>query len=176
MKDEKTTHWFYIGFVISMIGLCLLSFGGSGVELHFLGDLLGLLAALSWAMYSVFSKKIVKFGYSTIGSTRRMFAYASVFMIPAMVFFHFDPPFGKLGEPVVLANILYLGIIASAICFVVWNLAVRLIGVVKTSVYIYLTPVVTVVSSVLILHERITPAAAAGIVLTVTGLFLSDRG
>ena len=175
LQGEKTTVWFYVGFVLSMTGLCLLSFGGSGVELHFFGDLLGLGAALSWAVYSVLSKKITSYGYSTAGVTRRIFSYGILFMIPAMALFHFNPPLGKLRDPVILANILYLGIVASAICFVVWNLAVRLIGVVKTSVYIYLTPVVTVVSSVLILKEKITLIAGIGIVMTLAGLILSDR-
>ena len=175
LQGEKTSVWFYIGFAISMTGLCLLSFGGAGVQLHLFGDFLGLCAALSWAVYSVLSKKITAYGYNTAGVTRRIFAYGILFMIPAMAVFHFDPPLQKLKDPVILANILYLGIVASAICFVVWNLAVRLIGVVKTSVYIYLTPVVTVISSVLILHERITPAAGIGIVMALAGLILSNR-
>ncbi len=175
LRGEKTTVWFYVGFIISMTGLCLLSFGSSGVELHFLGDLLGLCAALSWSVYSVLSKKITSFGYSTAGATRRIFAYGTLFMIPAMAVFRFNPPLEKLRDPVILINILYLGIIASAICFAVWNLAVRLIGVVKTSVYIYLTPVVTVVSSILILKEKITLTAGIGIVMTLVGLILSDR-
>ena len=40
------------------------------------------------------------------------------------------------------------------VCFVTWNMAVERIGAIKTSVYIYLNPVITVVSSILILHER----------------------
>ncbi len=175
LQGEKTSVWFFIGFVLSMTGLCLLSFGGAGVQLHLFGDFLGLCAALSWAVYSVLSKRITAFGYNVAGATRRIFSYGILFMIPAMAVFHFNPPLEKLKNPVILANILYLGIVASAICFVVWNLAVRLIGVVKTSVYIYLTPVVTVISSVLILHEKITFAAGIGIVMTLAGLILSDR-
>ena len=49
VQGEEITKWFYIGFAISMTGLCLLSFGGSGFELHLLGDFLGLAAAFSWA-------------------------------------------------------------------------------------------------------------------------------
>ena len=59
-------------------------------------------------------------------------------------------------------------------CFVTWNLAVKLLGPVKTSVYTYLAPVITVAASVLILHEPITPLAALGAVLTLTGLLLSQ--
>lgn len=49
------------------------------------------------------------------------------------------------------------------------------LGSVKTSVYIYMVPVITAVTSAVILHERLTGAAACGIVLTLAGLFLSEK-
>ena len=55
-----------------------------------------------------------------------------------------------------------------------WNYAVKILGAVKTSVYIYLEPIITVVTSVLVLNERITPLAAIGTLLTMTGLIASE--
>ena len=52
--------------------------------------------------------------------------------------------------------------------------AVKELGAVKTSVYIYMVPVITVVTSAVILHERVTPVSAAGTALAVAGLFLSE--
>ncbi|NBI17773.1 EamA family transporter [Neglecta sp. X4] len=72
-----------------------------------------------------------------------------------------------------LLNILYLGLGASALCFVTWNLAVKVLGAVKTSVYIYMVPVITVVTSVL-LKEPVTWVSVMGTVLAVAGLFLSE--
>lgn len=46
----------------------------------------------------------------------------------------------------VLSNFLFLGLFASAVGFLLWNLSTKWIGAVKTSVYIYVSPVVTVVS------------------------------
>ena len=73
-----------------------------------------------------------------------------------------------------LLNILYLGLGASALCFVTWNLAVKVLGAVKTSVYIYMVPVITVVTSVLALKEPVTWVSIMGTVLAVAGLFLSE--
>lgn len=73
-----------------------------------------------------------------------------------------------------LLNILYLGLGASALCFVTWNFAVKVLGAVKTSVYIYMVPVITVVTSVVILHEQITVLSGVGTFLTLIGLFLSE--
>ena len=63
---------------------------------------------------------------------------------------------------------------ASAICFVTWNFAVQILGAVRTSVYIYVVPVVTIVMSVLILHEELSGMAAAGAGLTLLGLIISE--
>jgi len=57
---------------------------------------------------------------------------------------------------------------------VTWNLAVRILGAIKTSVYIYLAPVVTAVASV-VLHEKITFLSGLGIVLVLGGLLLSEQ-
>ncbi len=165
---------FYIGFAVAMAGICLVAFNGSRLQLNPLGDLLALLAALVWAVYSVLTKKIAAFGYPTILTTRRVFAYGILFMLPAMFFFHFQPDMTRFGQPANLLNLLFLGLGASALCFVSWNFAVRVLGAVKTSVCIYLVPVITVVASALLLHEAMTPLSVAGTALTLTGLFLSQ--
>lgn len=72
-------------------------------------------------------------------------------------------------------NMIYLGLGASALCFVTWNFAVKMLGAVKTSVYIYMVPVITVITSALILGERITWLSGGGTLLTLAGLFISEK-
>lgn len=167
---------FFAGFVIAIIGVFLISFNGA-TEFHLnpKGDILAALAALVWAFYSVLTRKIGSYGYHPVASTRRIFLYGTLFILPALAIFGFHPDFSKFRESVNLLNILFLGFIASAICFVTWNTAVKKIGAVKTSVYIYLNPVVTVVTSILILKEQITWMSGLGMVLTLGGLVLSER-
>ena len=71
-------------------------------------------------------------------------------------------------------NLLYLGLGASAICFITWNYAIRVLGPVKTGVYIYLEPAITVVTAMFLLGEIITPLAILGTILTMAGLVLSE--
>lgn len=172
--EEKLRVNFFIGFVVAMAGIFLISFNGSKLELNPSGDLLALLAALVWACYSVLTKKISSYGYPTILTTRRVFFYGILFMIPALCLFDFKLELMRFSNPVYLFNIIYLGLGASALCFVTWNFAVKVLGAVKTSIYIYMVPVITVVTSVLILHEKITALAGAGAALTLAGLFLSE--
>lgn len=173
-KEERLRVNFFAGFVVAMVGIALISFNGSKLELNPMGDLLALLAALVWACYSILTRKIGSFGYNTILTTRRVFAYGIMFMIPTLFLFDFNWDVTRFVKPAYLFNIVYLGLGASALCFVTWNFAVKVLGAVKTSVYIYMVPVITVVTSVIILHEKITIMAGIGTVLTLAGLFISE--
>lgn len=166
---------FFLGFAVAIAGICMMSFSGSeNLKLNPKGDMLALTAAFVWACYSVLTKKISSYGYSTIQTTRHMFGYGILFMIPAAALFDFRLGLSRFTDPVNLLNILFLGVGASALCFVTWNFAVQVLGAVRTSVYIYVVPVVTIVTSVLILHEKLTLTAAIGAGLTLIGLVLSE--
>lgn len=176
LKEGKLSIYFILGFILAIGGIILLSYQGN-VELHInpIGDILALLAAIVWAAYSTVTRKISKFGYSSILVTRRTFLYGIIFMIPAMFLMNYDPNYLALKNPVILGNMLFLGIGASALCFVTWNVSVRILGSTRTSIYIYLVPVITTVSSILILHESVTKLSIIGMLSTIIGLFLSQK-
>ncbi len=174
LKEERPKANFLLGFAVAMAGIFLISYNGSKLALNPVGDLLALLAALIWACYSVLTKKISGYGYHTILTTRRIFFYGILFMIPPLFLFDFRLELARFANPVYLFNIVFLGLGASALCFVTWNFALKVLGPVRTSVYIYMVPVITVVTSVAVLHEKITALAAVGTVLTLAGLLLSE--
>ena len=116
------------------------------------------------------------YGFGAVQVTRRVFFSACFLCCPPLPFPPFDLRPALLAEPQILLNLLFLGLGASALCFVTWNFAVRVLGPVRTSAYIYAVPVVTLAASALLLHETITPAALCRHGLTLTGLFLSESG
>lgn len=176
LKEEKLKGQFLIGFGIAIIGIIAISFNGKFIlKLSPLGDILACLAAAVWAVYSILMKKISSLNYNTIQSTRRIFLYGLLFMIPALFFNDFHLQAQDFMNIPNLLNIIYLGFGASAICFVTWNFSLKVLGVVKTSVYIYIIPVITVITSALILKEQITWASLLGTILTMTGLFVSEN-
>ena len=136
---------------------------------------LALLAAVSWAVYSILLKQIGGFGFPTLQVTRRVFFYGILWMLPAVLALGFSPDWNGLLRPAMLGNFLYLGFGASALCFVTWGIAVETLGPVKTSIYIYLVPVITIASSALILGETLTPMSVLGIFLTLAGLMVSQK-
>lgn len=174
-SEERLGLSFFAGFGVAMAGIVLISFNGARLELNPAGDLLAVAAAFVWACYSILTRKIGSYGYPVVLATRRTFFYGLLFMIPALFFFDFRLDAARFANPAYGLNFLYLGLGASALCFVTWNFAVRILGAVKTSIYIYMVPVITVITSALILGERITWLSGIGTVLTLAGLFLSQR-
>lgn len=172
-KEKCMSVRFLGGFALALSGIALISFQGGSISLNPLGDFLALCAAFVWGFYSVFSKWISEKGYPVIAATRRIITWGLLFMIPFGFFmgFSFEPEI--LFRPQVLFHVVYLGISASAMCFVLWNYAVDRLGVITSGVYIYLTPVVTVALSVPVLHETFTWYTGAGMLLTIVGLVMS---
>ena len=175
-KNEKSGIYFYIGFVIAIAGVILISMNGQKtLNLNPLGDGLAFLAMISWGAYSALVKKIGEWDYPTVAVTRRIYFYGIIFLIPVLIQQKASWDLSLLVKPQILGNFLFLGIGASATGFLLWNLATKWIGALKTSVYIYVSPVVTVVLSMFVLHEKMTAASILGSVLIFVGLIVSQK-
>ena len=135
LQAEKPGPMFYLGFLLSIAGIAVISFNGRmNLQLNPVGDLLALCASAVWAVYSILTKKASAYGYSTIQITRRVFGYSLLFSLPLTMLADFQWKPAPLIMPVNLLNLLFLGICASALCFATWNYAVKLLGAVRTSV------------------------------------------
>ena len=175
--NEKLKANFLLGFTAAMAGIILIAFNGSLVlKLNPLGDLLSILAALVWAFYSVLIKKVSVRQEAVLVVTRKVLFYGFLFLLPVLPLFEFRLGLERLSVLPNLLNLLFLGVGASALCYLTWNYALHLLGPVKSSVYLYMVPVVTIVVSLLVLHEPITPAAGIGMALILSGMALSERG
>lgn len=174
LKEKRPGLRFFAGFLIAMAGIMLISFNQEAVEIHPVGDGLAVLAAMIWAVYCLLSRRISELGYNVLLATRRTFFYGLLFMLP-LTFTQFSVSLPTILRPEILFNLVFLGLGASALCFVTWNLAVGILGSVKTSVTIYIIPVITAVASALVLHEPLTPKVILGLALTLGGLVLSQK-
>ncbi|NLI93010.1 MAG: DMT family transporter [Peptococcaceae bacterium] len=176
LKGERLQPQFFMGFIIAVLGILLIGFNGSFVlKLNPLGDILALLASVVWAVYSILMRKISQLGYHTIATTRRVFFYGLLFLLPALYFLKFNLDFERFTIVPDALNLLYLGLGASALCFVSWNWSIGILGAVKTSLYIYVVPIITIAASSLILRENITRVALIGAFLILLGLFISEK-
>ena len=174
LKDKSLSVQFVIGFLIAIAGIALISFAEGPGHASGAGVVLCLAAALSWAVYSIIVKRLASLGYETIAMTKRIFVWGLAFMVVARLFVNESYPFDALMQPVVFGNLAFLGILASAACFITWGYSVKHLGPAAASAYIYLQAPLTVVASVLMLGDLMTVPIAFGIVLVLVGLVLSE--
>lgn len=175
LGEEKLRVQYFVGFFLSLAGIALISYSGSAeLKLNPLGDFLALLAIVVWAFYTTATRTVSKKGYPTLLATRTMFFYALLGMVLTQLIF---------GEPFEVVQVfqtpyryhfLFLGVVASALCFVLWNFGLKTIGPIKSSFYLYLSPIITIIFSVVFLGETITPTSAIGTGLTLAGLLVSE--
>lgn len=175
-KGEKINKNLIIGFLIAISGVFLVVFNGNFMlKLNPIGDLLALCAAASWSVYSIITKK---FGskYNHLYLTRKIFFYALITMFPFLFSSEFNFNLNKLLDIKVLSNLLFLGVVASSLCYVAWNFTVDKLGVIKTNNYIYLIPAITLIFSILILNEKITFYSGVGALFIFLGVYVSEHG
>ena len=77
--------------------------------------------------------------------------------------------------PKVLLNILFLGLVASFLCFVLWTLVIVKLGAMTSSNYLYLNPITTVVTSAIFLNEPMTAIAYIGSALILIGVAVTNK-
>jgi len=172
--DEKLHRNTLLGFLVAFSGVVLVVFNGAFVlRVSPKGDILALLSACCWATYSVMLRKMPP-KLDPILVTRRTMLWGLITAVPmAMPGGAFS--LAPLAAPLPLFDILFLGLIGSALCYVLWGKAFTLLGVVATNNCLYLIPFVTIVMAGLTLKEPISPAALGGAVLITAGVVLAQR-
>ena len=113
--------------------------------------------------------------YGAAFITRKVFFYGLLTSLPAFFFFPWRFPLASFAHPVVWANVLFLGFLASFVCFLSWSHAIQKIGAMRTSNYVYLNPITTVVASAAVLHEPMTWLSGVGSALILAGVFFANR-
>lgn len=172
-RDEKLSRGILLGFVSAMTGIFLVVCNGHFVlKLSPKGDLLTIAAALSWAIYSILLLKI-RSVYPPVYITRRIFFYAILTMFPLTALDAQPFDYTVLANPIVWGNLLFLGLIASSLCYVLWYHVVNGLGAVRANNFVYLNPVVTMIASVIVLHERVTALMLLGALLILFGVMLA---
>ena len=174
LKSEKIGVNFCVGFVFSIIGVILVSYNGAiQFEFNPLGDALTLTCAILWGLYSVTISKINKYNYNVVYVTRRVMLYGVIQIIPIFIFSGGRIDFSRLSNMDNWFGLIFLGIVCGTICFVTWNYSVKVLGPVKTSLAMYVQPIVTIVFGAIWFGEEIKLMGAFGALAVIAGLFIS---
>ena len=173
-SGERLGKYVYIGAVIAIVGVVLVVLNGQlTFHLNPLGDFIALGAAFMWALYSILIKKYTE-QYDNFLVTRRVMLWAFLTSVPLMLVTDGMPDLRPLfTTPRILLSWLFLGVFGNAVCFAIWNVAFKRLGVVITNNYLYASPFVTLAAGYLILHEEISLMSIIGAVLITAGVIVA---
>lgn len=174
-KSERPSRGMLVGSFIAFMGVGCVIFNSSfNMEIRPLGDVLSLLAAFSWAVYSLILRKLNAI-YDLWFITRKTFFYGVVTAIPFVLSEPLNNPIDLMSNGAVIGNLLFLGIGASMIAYYFWAKIIKQVGAVKANNYMYLQSVFTLIISAIVIHERISIVGIIGCCMILGGLWVGDR-
>jgi drug/metabolite transporter (DMT)-like permease len=154
---QKITKRMLFGIIISFTGVVLtITSGNLDLIFHLSfnnGDVLMLIAVCSWAAYSVFSKS--KGGHiPAMALTYYSFLVCTIACIPLVMW---DKPWQWLGDVPFSAfgAVIYMSVFASVMGYLIQQISIREIGPSRTSIFVNLVPVFSIMLSIMILGETL---------------------
>lgn len=163
------------GSLLAFMGMIIVVLNGRFVlHLSPVGDALAFTACICWAFYSLLMKTMTD-KYSAAFITRKVFFYGVLTIIPYYILVPGVPSMAVLTKPTVVGNLLFLGCLASMICFLTWNWCISKLGAVKATNWVYFNPITTMIFASWVLGEKITIYFLIGAVCILTGMYMADR-
>ncbi len=164
------------GIVIAFIGISVIVLRGSSgtfvlTPLGILGDVLAIGGAFSWAVYSIYGKKVMD-----KVTPYDMTAYAALFgtIILGILAFGFE----GISLPTSVngwAILVYLGLLVSGVAYLMWFVALEGISAYKAGIALFFMPLVGIIVSAIILGETLDLAFGIGAVIVVIGMYITMR-
>ena len=134
-----------LGSLLAFVGMIIVVLNGKFVlHLSPVGDALAFTACMCWAIYSLLMKSVSD-DYSAAFITRKVFFYGIITILPYYLFIPGMPSLDVFTRPQVIGNLLFLGCLASMICFLTWNWCIAKLGAVKATNWVYFNPITTMI-------------------------------
>ena len=173
--EEKLTLLKSIGVAFAFTGVAFIVVGGNN-ELSFqsetfLGDIITILSAIVWAVYTIFSKKYLKFYNSTqFSAFMALIGFICLSIIGAPFLLKLD--WASI-SPKAYGGALYSGLFSVGLAYLIWNNGIVKIGAVRTATYQNLVPVLGLLFGVIILGEVLTLFQYIGALSVIAGIVMA---
>ena len=178
--SERISKIQALGSVLACLGMAVVVLNGHFVlHLSPLGDMLAFAACLCWAVYSLLMHPATE-RYSSLFITRKVFFYGLLTIIPYYFFRPdeasiFTTSIFQLFNLPILLNLLFLSVVASMICYILWNWVISKLGAVVATNWVYFNPITTILFAWWLLHEQITIWFLLGTAFILVGMYLADK-
>lgn len=174
-KSERFCRLQALGSLLALIGMAAVVLNGHFVlHLSPLGDTLAFSACICWALYTLLMKPVMG-RYPAMFITRKVFFYGILTILPYYIFVPDMPSLDVLMRPEVALNLLFLGSVASMLCYLTWSWCMKGLGAVICTNWVYVNPITTIIAAWLILDEQITVYFLIGSILIISGMYLSSK-
>ena len=160
-----------VGIILGFIGCYfVITDGKFSFDMSFIGNLLALFSAISWAFYTVWSKKsnVIK-KYGALLSTFWASIFGTFFLFLALLILKIPFSPGKIG----IISGIYLGIIPTGIGFTLWFYAINKIKTIVAGILHFISPLTTGIIAVIWFGEKISIFTYVGVVLIIFGVVIS---
>ncbi|MCX7908678.1 MAG: DMT family transporter [Ignavibacteria bacterium] len=171
---EKVNYLKVLGIVIGFLGITIILVE-KGVSLkseYFLGNLLALLASISWAFYSTYGKPMI----NKYGST---YSTAIAMIMGFLMYLPISLAIGDLNnvqmiKPIHWLQILYLSVMTSGVAYLLWYYALKRLPASSVGVFNNLQPVFTTILSIIFFEQTLTELYVIGGVFVLVGVTLAQ--
>lgn len=172
---ERLSSAVWVGLSGTVLGMALVvTGGGQGLDLGgetLTGDLLTIIAAVTWSVYTVSGRNLIhRYGSLPMTAWTLWAGTLVLFLVGAI-------PLARIDLPRVSATawfgVAYAGILAIGVAYMLWNRGVRVLGNARTAVHSNLVPVVALTAAWILLGERPTGVQLAGAAVIIAGVTLT---
>ena len=177
---ERPSNRQIIGITVTLIGVLITVFA-AGISSSFsvVGYLFLAAGVVVYALYSVFVEKAE--GYTGIEITYIMMLVGALLFVPLALIE--NALTGSLGtlltlpatNTAFLTSILYSSLVSSLVGFWLANTSISLIGVNRTSSFIGVSTVVSIIAGILFLGESFTMMQVLGAAVIIAGVYIANR-
>ncbi len=172
----KSSKLKIIGIIIAFAGACLI-FMERGIDFssaYFVGNLVALVAALSWAVYTIIGKTLI-YKYGATYSTGLAIIIGYLFYLPIYAIWGDTVTISNI-EAIDWAKIAYLGVFTSVIGYGLWFWVLKRLDASKLSVFNNLQPILTTTLAAIFLTQDFTLPFIIGGVIVIIGVILTQKG
>jgi drug/metabolite transporter (DMT)-like permease len=176
-KHEYFTASGVSGLFLALAGIVMIVIGGRGevsIGETVLGDSLLLATTVCWSLYTVGSKQLVH-KYGSMKATTVMITSGTPLLLLVCAPSLLRQDWSRV-RPIAWAGVVYSGLFAIALAYLIWSYGVRRIGSTRTAIYSNITPIVALLVAWLALGETPTLGQLAGAVVIFAGIYLVRHG
>jgi len=171
LLNERITVRKLLSLLLSLAGMITVIGFSQGGNSSWVGSFCLIIAAITWALLSVYVKK-ASANYSSLTITSYALLFALLFTTPAAAWEMSLHPVLLWANPLVWLGTLYIGIISTAVAFFLWNKGMDLMDAGVGSLFFCFQPIVGSLLGWLLLNEQLDAKFFVGAALIIAGLVI----